>query len=106
MSHGIQVGASYTYSHSLDEQSGVGLFYNGNNPLDLRDGFASSDFDRTHVFNFNYVYRLPEFYGKDSLKGRLTNGWSLVGLTVSAERTTLQRSRLQRGRREHLLQRV
>ncbi len=82
MSHGIQVGASYTYSHALDEQSAIGLFYNGNNPLDLRDGYASSDFDRTHVFNFNYVYRLPDFYSKSSLAGRLTNGWSLVGLTV------------------------
>jgi hypothetical protein len=58
------------------------LFYNGNNPLNLRDGYASSDFDRTHVFNFTYVYRLPDFYGKDSFKGRLTDGWSLVGLTV------------------------
>ena len=36
MSHGIQVGASYTYSHALDEQSGLGLFYNGSNPLNLR----------------------------------------------------------------------
>ncbi len=55
MSHGVQVGASYTYSHALDEQSGIGLFYNGNNPLNLRDGYASADFDRTHVLNFNYV---------------------------------------------------
>ena len=82
MSHGLQVGASYTYSHALDEQSALGLFYNGNNPLNLRDGYASSDFDRTHVFNFNYVYRLPDFYGKSTLRGRLTDGWSLVGLTV------------------------
>jgi Carboxypeptidase regulatory-like domain/TonB dependent receptor len=82
MSHGLQVGASYTYSHALDEQSGLGLFYNGNNPLNLRDGYASSDFDRTHVFNFNYIYRLTDFYGKDTLKGRFTDGWSLVGLTV------------------------
>jgi hypothetical protein len=82
MSHGIQVGASYTYSHALDEQSALGLFYNGNNPLNLRDGYASSDYDRTHVFNFNYVYKLPDFYGKSTLAGRLTNGWSLVGLTV------------------------
>ena len=36
MSHDIQVGASYTYSHATDEQSGLGLFYNGNNPLNLR----------------------------------------------------------------------
>jgi hypothetical protein len=82
MSHGIQVGASYTYSHALDEQSAIGLFYNGNNPLDLRDGYASSDFDRTHVFNFTYVYKLPDFYGKSTLAGRFTDGWSLVGLTV------------------------
>jgi hypothetical protein len=82
MSHGIQVGASYTYSHALDEQSALGLFYNGNNPLNLRDGYASSDFDRTHVFNFSYVYKLPDFYGKSTLEGRLTDGWSLVGLTV------------------------
>ncbi len=82
MSHGLQVGASYTYSHALDEQSAIGLFYNGNNPLDLRDGYASSDFDRTHVFNFTYVYKLPDFYGKSTLAGRFTDGWSLVGLTV------------------------
>ena len=73
---------SYTYSHALDEQSGLGLFYNGNNPLNLRDGYASADFDRTHVINFNYVYRLPDFGSKYSIKGDLTNGWSVVGLTV------------------------
>jgi len=82
MSHGLQVAASYTYSHALDEQSGLGLFYNGNNPLNLRDGYGSADFDRTHVINFNYVYRLPSFATKFTVKGYLENGWSLVGLTV------------------------
>ncbi|WP_263357505.1 TonB-dependent receptor domain-containing protein [Acidicapsa ligni] len=82
MSHGIQVGASYTYSHALDEQSGLGLFYNGNNALNLRSGYGSSDFDRTHVINFNYVFRLPDFATKHSLEGKIINGWSLVGLTV------------------------
>jgi len=82
MSHGVQVGASYTYSHALDEQSGLGLFYNGNNPLNLRDGYASADFDRTHVLNFSYVFRVPDFAAKNSLEGDFVNGWSLVGLTV------------------------
>ncbi|MDE3104793.1 MAG: TonB-dependent receptor [Acidobacteriota bacterium] len=82
MSHNFQIAASYTYSHALDEQSGLGLFYNGNNPLNLRDGYASSDFDRTHVLNFNYVFRLPDFYKPESLAGKFTDGWSLVGLTV------------------------
>jgi hypothetical protein len=82
MSHGVQVGLSYTYSHALDEQSGLGLFYNGNNPLNLRDGYASADFDRTHVVNFNYVFRLRDFYAKHTLAGDFTDGWSIVGLTV------------------------
>ncbi len=82
MSHGLQVAASYTYSHALDEQSGLGLFYNGNNPLNLRDGYASADFDRTHVINFNYVYNLPNLVQQHNLESYFTNGWSLVGLTV------------------------
>ncbi len=82
MSHGIQVSASYTYSHALDEQSGLGLFYNGNDPTNLRDGYASADFDRTHVINFNYLYALPKFFAEGTLPGYFTNGWQLVGLTV------------------------
>jgi hypothetical protein len=82
MSHGLQFAASYTYSHALDEQSGLGLFYNGNNPLNLRDGYASSDFDRTHVINFTYVYKLPDFVHEHNIESYFTNGWSLVGLTV------------------------
>jgi hypothetical protein len=82
MSHGIQVGASYTWSHALDEQSGLGLFYTGNNPLNLRSGYGSSDFDRTHVINFNYVFSIPDFMHQRSLAGKLVDGWSLVGLTV------------------------
>ena len=82
MSHGLQVGFSYTYSHALDEQSGMGLFYNGNNPLDLRSAYGSSDFDRTHVFNFSYVYQLPKFFTESSLKGKLADGWAFQGITV------------------------
>ena len=82
MSHGVQVGLSYTYSHALDEQSGLGLFYNGNNPVNLRDGYASADFDRTHVLNFSYIFRVPDLAGRNTLEGDFVNGWSLVGLTV------------------------
>ncbi|HEY4010134.1 MAG TPA: hypothetical protein VGM11_08290, partial [Acidobacteriaceae bacterium] len=82
MSHGVQLAVSYTYSHALDEQSGLGLFYNGNNPLNLRDGYASADFDRTHVINFNYVFQAPDFVHSHNFASYLANGWSLVGLTV------------------------
>lgn len=82
MSHGLQVGFSYTYSHALDEQSALGLFYNGSNPQHLRDAYGSSDFDRTHVINFSYVYELPKFFAETSLKGKVADGWAIQGLTV------------------------
>ena len=82
MSHDIQVGASYTYSHALDEQSGLGLFYNGNNPLNLRGSYGSSDYDRTHVIDFTYVFKIPTFAKQNSVADKIIGGWSLVGLTV------------------------
>jgi Carboxypeptidase regulatory-like domain len=82
LSHGLQVGFSYTYSHSLDEQSAMGLFYNGNNPLDLRSAYGNSDFDRTHVINFTYTYELPGLHSESGVVSRLTNGWAISGLTV------------------------
>jgi carboxypeptidase family protein len=82
MSHGLQFGFSYTYSHALDEQSGMGLFFNGNNPLNLRSAYGSSDFDRTHVFNFSYSYQLPKFFAVSTLKGKIADGWSIQGITV------------------------
>jgi hypothetical protein len=82
LSHGLQVGFSYTWSHALDEQSALGLFYNGNNPLDPHNAYASSDFDRTHVMNFNYVYQFPTFAKGNGLVGKIANGWAIQGIAV------------------------
>jgi hypothetical protein len=82
MSHGLSVGASYTFSHATDEQSAMGLFYNGNNPQELRSGYGLSDFDRKHVFNFTYTYELPKFFSLSSVKGKIVDGWAISGLTV------------------------
>ena len=82
MSKGFQMGASYTFSHALDEQSGLGLFYNGNNALNLRSGYGSSDFDRKSIFSTNYIYQVPDFANKHTPAGKFIDGWSLVGLAV------------------------
>jgi hypothetical protein len=82
MSHGVQVAVSYTYSHALDEQSGLGLFYNGNNPLNLRDAYASADFDRTHVVDINWIFQVPNLIHEHNVASYFTNGWSFVGLAV------------------------
>jgi Carboxypeptidase regulatory-like domain len=85
MSHGLMVNASYTYSHSLDEGSGLGagLFFNGNNPLNPKTAYASSDFDRKHVFSISYVYQLPTLRGHGRLVDAAANGWGIQGVTVA-----------------------
>ncbi len=83
MSHGLQVTASYTWSHALDEQSDLGLFFNGNNPLDPRTSYATATFDRTHVFTVSYFYQLPNFAQNQSLLSRFVNGWGMSGTTVA-----------------------
>jgi len=80
LSHGVQFGFSYTYSHATDEQSALGLFFNGNNPLNLRSAYGSSDFDRTHVINFTYLLQAPNFFKEPSFKAKLGNGWSIRGV--------------------------
>lgn len=82
MKYGLQLNGSYTWSHSLDEQSGLGLFYNGNNPLEPRSSYASSDFDRTHVFTLQYLYEFPQFKSGKSLASKFIDGWGLSGLMV------------------------
>jgi hypothetical protein len=82
LSHGLSAGISYTYSRSLDEQSAMGLFYNGNNPLDVRSGYGPSDFDRTHVFNVDYHYELPKFVAPASWEGKIADGWGVQGVVV------------------------
>lgn len=81
-SHGFQGGFSYTYSHALDEQSALGLFYTGNNPNNLREGYGSSDFDRTHVITFNYSYQIPTLVHGDTVVSKFANGWGIQGVTV------------------------
>jgi hypothetical protein len=87
MSFGLEFTASYTWSHTLDEQSGQGLFYTGNNPLDPKSGYASADFDQPHTFLVNYVYQLPKFTSHQGFLGALMNGWMLSGQWVAQSGT-------------------
>jgi hypothetical protein len=82
LSHGVQAGVSYTYSHATDEQSGLGLFFNGNNPTNLRSAYGSADFDRTHVLNFTYGLTEPKLFSADTLAGKALNNWALHGVAV------------------------
>lgn len=80
LSHNFQLGASYTWSHALDEQSDIGLFFTGDNPKHLRDSWASADFDRTHVFTANFQVNAPDFVRENNFASYFANGWHLTGL--------------------------
>ena len=56
----LTAGLSYTYSHSIDDAS------DRSDPVlvdsyNLRENRASSNFDERHLFNFSYLYRIPNF---------------------------------------------
>ena len=73
---------AYTYSHSLDDSSGFGLFYNGNNPQNLRSGYASSDFDQTHTTAISFSYQLPKVPTSYKTLNVLSNGWGVTGYSI------------------------
>ena len=79
LSHNYMVGASYTWSHTLDEQSDLGLFFTGGNPNNLRNSWASSDFDRTNVFSAYFQAPVPEI-AKDT---RLPHSSSTTGTSTA-----------------------
>jgi hypothetical protein len=83
---------NYTYSHSLDDASGLqnaGGFSSAafiENPLRQRQSYANSAFDVRHLINFNAVYHLP--FGRGQMLGRNANravdaiigGWQLSSI--------------------------
>jgi len=81
LSFGLQLTASYTWSHTLDNQSGLGLFVTGNNPIIPQTNYGNSDFDQTHVFLVNYSYTIPSVT-KNKILGGFVNGWTVGGQTV------------------------
>ena len=82
MSKGLQVGFAYTFSHTLDEQSDLGLFFTGDNPNRLQDSYATADFDRTHVTSVSYLYQFPQLHAGSHILQKFINGWQLAGVTI------------------------
>jgi hypothetical protein len=83
LSKNFQVGGSYTWSHALDEQSDIGIFFTGDNPNNLRDSWGPADFDRTNVFSANFQVVVPDLAKAHSLLSQFLNGWNVTGLVVA-----------------------
>jgi hypothetical protein len=77
----LNLSASYTYSHSIDNSSDRfdGTFVDSYN---LNATRASSTFDQRHVFNMSYVYDLPFFRQGSGLAHTVLGNWQLSGITT------------------------
>lgn len=92
VSHNLTVELNYTYSHSIDNDSGVQnalVDFSTSEVCDLRNlrvCRGSSDFDHRHVIASNFEYELPfgqgKWIGHDSskLKNELIGGWKVSGI--------------------------
>lgn len=86
-SHGILLGANYTWSHAMgsilnetDQAAGY-TWYTYRN---ARQNYGPSPFDRRHVFNAYWTYDLPfgkgrRFLSSNALLDRVVGGWTLGG---------------------------
>jgi hypothetical protein len=90
MSNGLLFGFNYTYSHSNDVESMSerGVHYLTDsviNPWNIRQMYASSDFDLRHQINAYWVAQLPfgrgQYFAKDAggWENELIGGWQVSG---------------------------
>lgn len=98
VSHDLTVEANYTYSHSIDNDSGVqnnliSYLSAGESEIcdlrNLRVCRGSSDFDHRHVFAGNFEYGLPfgrgKWLGHDASKlvDEAIGGWHFTGIMTA-----------------------
>jgi Carboxypeptidase regulatory-like domain/TonB dependent receptor len=91
ISHGLQFGISYTYSHALDDASSasLGSLNNGDfrDQLDPQLEYGNADFDVRHRFVVDYAYLLPFGHGQalggnaTGLLNQIIGNWQVAGIT-------------------------
>jgi hypothetical protein len=90
--HGLHWDFNYTFSHSLDDASGLqtDLGYGSAsfilNPIRQHDWYANSEFDIRHIINANAIFELPfgrgKWIGKNAGRGldALIGGYQLSSI--------------------------
>ena len=84
----LTLGASYTFSKTLDNASEVFSFGEGfaaQNPTDINAGEKGySGNDRRHASSLNFLWDVPFFKKQEGFTGHLLGGWQLNGTYVLA----------------------
>ena len=77
----LTINADYTWAKAIDLDD----VDNDQNVFpeytDLKPFYAPAGFDRRNVFNFQYVYNLPQFKGSNKLVQLTAGGWEWSGVT-------------------------
>lgn len=84
MSHGLQLQAAYTWSHSIanamNEQNGAGA-------QPVQDAYHPerekgwSNIDQPQALVINYIWAVPFFKGRTGVAGQVLDGWQLSGIS-------------------------
>lgn len=69
---------NYTLSKALDTQSGNGDF-SRIDEFDKQANYGPANFDRRHIFNFNWVYEIPGAQNAGPVLRAIANDWQLSG---------------------------
>jgi hypothetical protein len=77
--NGLGFGMAYTYSRLRDNgDSKRDIMFNA---YDDSAYWGLSDNDRTHLFNFHYLYELPFWRNQDTFLKKVFGGWQVSGVT-------------------------
>jgi len=79
MGHGLQLSNAYTYSHCIDD--GSGLRHNSN-PFDARYDRGNCDTDVRHRYVGSVIYDLPFFHDQRGLLGHLLGGFTISSVVT------------------------
>ncbi len=63
------------------------------NTYNLAAEYGPARYDRTHIFNANFVYDLPFFQSQSGFAGHILGGWEVSGIANVIHRTALHRHR-------------
>jgi hypothetical protein len=93
VSHGLEFGASYTWSHARDDASSasLGSLNNGDFRNELYPGreYGNADFDVRQRFVIDYAYELPFGHGKafggnaSGALNQVIGNWQVAGITTA-----------------------
>jgi hypothetical protein len=78
---GVMLKGAYTWSHAqdmADEDGWTGLTWNS--PLMYAQNFATSGFDRTHIFQMGFSWELPFLKQETTTTAKILGGWQVSGI--------------------------